>query len=208
MLKIVIYVLIAAVVAAAAGGGFHLYRVAAKNKEEMSRYAGQPVEVTRNFGKTLVVYYSLTGHTRAIAEKIAAKTGADMYEIKTKEKLNGTPWFYLTLRKQLKAKNYPELSGDMPDFGTYNTIFVGAPVWWYTMATPLYAFLQKADFGGKRVVPFSTQGSNVGTYFADFAKEARNAKVLEGASFNNLPAEYAQAEDNKVSRWLNDLPEK
>ncbi len=204
-MKIVIYIVLAAAVAAAAAGWGHLARVAAKNKKEMAQYAGEEEKVTANFGKTLVIYYSLTGHTRAIAEKIAVKTGADVYEIKTKEKLNGKPWFYLTLKKQLKDKKYPELAGYMPDLSVYDTVFVGAPVWWYTMATPLYAFLQQADFAGKKVVPFSTQGSNVGTYFDDFAGEAHNAEILQGASFNNLPAEYARAEDNKVSRWLNSI---
>ena len=204
-MKIVIYIVLAAAVAAAAAGWGHLAKVAAKNKREMAQYVGEEEKVTANFGKTLVIYYSLTGHTRAIAEKIAVKTGADVYEIKTKEKLNGKPWFYLTLKKQLKDKKYPELAGYMPDLSVYDTVFVGAPVWWYTMATPLYAFLQQADFAGKKVVPFSTQGSNVGTYFADFADKARHAEILPGASFNNLPAEYAEAEDNKVSRWLNSI---
>ena len=102
MLKFVVYFVIAAVVIIAAVSVWHLTRVAAGNKEEMSRYAGPEKEFTGHFGKALVVYYSLDGHTREIAEKIREKTGADIYEIKTREKFKKTPWFYLTLKKQLK----------------------------------------------------------------------------------------------------------
>ena len=84
-------------------------------------------------------------------------------------------------------------------------VFVGAPVWWYTIATPGLSFLQQADFQGKKVVPFSTQGSNYGSFFEDFTQRAKNAKLLTSADFNNLPAEYDRAVENKISRWLNSL---
>ena len=93
----------------------------------------------------------------------------------------------------------------MPDFSKYDTVFVGGPVWWYTMSTPMYSFLQQANFAGKKVVPFSTQGSNYGTYFEDFAKMAKNAKLQKEASFNNMPEKYNSAVDNKIAEWLNSL---
>ena len=150
MLKFVVYFVIAAVVVIAAASVWHLMRVAAGNKEEMLRYAGPEKEFTGHFGKALVVYYSLDGHTREIAEKIREKTGADIYEIKTREKFKKTPWFYLTLKKQLKNGEYPELAGELPDPKAYDVVFVGAPVWWYTMATPLFSYLKQTDFGGNR----------------------------------------------------------
>lgn len=124
MLKFVVYFVIAAVVVIAAASVWHLTRVAAGNKEEMSRYAGPEKEFTGHFGKALVVYYSLDGHTREIAEKIREKTGADIYEIKTREKFKKTPWFYLTLKKQLKNGEYPELAGELPDPKAYDIVFV------------------------------------------------------------------------------------
>ena len=182
MLKYLIYILLAAVVIGLIGSGVHLWRVARKNEKEMAPYAGEPVAVTKNLGRVLVVYYSLSGHTREIAEKIRQVTGGDLYEIKTTEKLDSSPWYYLTLRSQLKSGNYPSIENNFPQFAAYDTIFVGAPVWWYTIATPVLSFLQQADFGGKKVVPFSTQGSNYGTFFEDFAARAQNASLAKGAS--------------------------
>ena len=205
MFKYVLYLLAIMIAVGLAVGGIHLYRVAVKNKKEMAAYEGPAAAVERRFGRVLVVYYSLSGHTKDIAERIASKARADIYEIKTKEKLNTTPWYYLTLRRQLKTENYPGLAGALPDFSKYDTVFVGAPVWWYTIATPVLSFLRQADFGGKKVVPFSTQGSNYGTFFEDFASKAKNAKIGKGASFNNLPDKYSAQVDNKIAIWLNSL---
>lgn len=206
MLKYLIYFLVIVSLVSLLIGGIHLYRVAQRNKKEMARYEGEAVTLTANLGKTLVVFYSLSGNTKDIAQRIQSKTGADLYEIATAESIEVSPILYLKLRQQLKNKIYPALSGKMPDFSQYDTIFVGFPVWWYTIATPVLAFLQKADFQGKRVVPFSTQGSNVGTSFDDFAAKAKHAVLLESASFNNLPEKYNQAVDNKITTWLNSLP--
>lgn len=205
MLKYFLYVVVLAIVAGLTCSGVHLYRVAQKNKKEMAPYQTESIKVTKTFGKTLVVYYSLSGHTRDIAQRIQQKTGADIYEIKTAQKIDKYPWFYLNLRRQLKNKKFPKLEGQMPDFTKYDTVFVGFPVWWYTMATPGFSFLKQADFMGKKVVPFSTQGSNVGTFFADFANTAQNAVLLKGNSFNNLPKKYDGAVDNKIAVWLNEL---
>ena len=188
MFKYVLYLLAIMIAVGLAVGGIHLYRVAVKNKKEMAAYEGPAAAVERRFGRVLVVYYSLSGHTREIAE-----------EIKT------TPWFYLTLRRQIKEKNYPVLAGKLPDLSRYDIIFVGAPVWWYTMATPLSAFLEQVDFQGRKVVPFSTQGSNYGSYFEDFTTQAKHAEIQRAQSFNNLPSKYDEAVDNKIVQWLNNL---
>jgi flavodoxin len=205
MLKYVLYLILAALIIGLIAGGLHLYRVSVRNKDEMEKYAGEKIQVSRNFGKVLVVYFSLTGHTREIAEKIKSETGADVYEIKTAEEMPSGPSLYTRSREQIKSGNYPALQGNIPDMESYDLVFVGAPVWWYTVAPPVLSFLNQVDFKGRKVVPFSTQGSNVGTFFEDFKKKAENARVLQGASFNNLPKKYGKAVDNKIAVWLNGL---
>ncbi len=186
-------------------GVIHLFKVAQKNKKELSEYENKEIAYENNLGKVLVVYYSLSGNTKDIAYKIADKTKADIFEVKTKDELKQGPSFYLAIKQQLKSKKYPLLEENIPDFSKYDTVFVGFPVWWYTIATPMLSFLEKADFSDKKVIPFSTQGSNFGTSFADFRNMAKNAKIGEGASFNNVDKKYDKAVDNKISSWLNSL---
>lgn len=205
MLKILGFALAAAVVIGLVVSGIHLFRVAAKNKKEMAQFESGKIAAKPSLGKVLVVYYSLSGHTRDIAERIQKQTGADLFELKTAEPLGSGPAMYLKIKQQLKKGQYPQLAVKLPDIQGYDTVFVGAPVWWYTMATPLWSFLERADFSGKKVVPFSTQGSNYGTFFEDFEKKAKNAHLLKGESFNNLPEKYNEAVDNKIAAWLNKL---
>ena len=161
MIKTVVSILVISAVIVALGSGIHLYKVSQKNKHEMSKYT-LSVRPNAKTGRTLVVYFSLGGHTKAVAEKIA-------------------------------------------DFSKYDTIFVGGPVWWYAPATPLLAFLEKADFKSKKVVPFSTQGSNYGSFFVDFERIAKNAKLRPSASFNNISDKYAREQNNKIISWINSI---
>ena len=206
MLKTIIYILIIAIVLILIASGFHLWRVHQKNQKEMAAYEGAPIAIKNTFGKTLVIYYSLSGHTKQIAEIIQNKTNADIYEIQTVEKIDTTPWFALTVRSQNKTGKYPAITKPLPDLSQYDTIFFGAPVWWYTLATPAKTFLSQVDFQNKRVAPFSTQGSNYGSYFTDFNHMAKNAQLLPSASFNNLGSEYDAAVANKITVWLNSFP--
>lgn len=205
MLKTILYIVVILAVIGGAIAGFHQYRVAQYNKKDLTPFAGEQIPYTGKPGKVLVVYYSLTGHTQNIAEQIAHFTGGDLYRIQTQETFKLGPAFYAQVKKQLKTHEYPALAESAPDMSAYDVIFVGAPIWWYTAATPVWQFWQEADFKGKKVVPFSTQGSNYGTYFEDFKKQAKNAQVLDGAAFNNVDEKYRQAETNKIISWLNGL---
>jgi len=204
MLKIVLSVIILAVIIAGGAGLYHLFKVNAKNKAEMANFENE-VTLDADLGKVLVVYYSLTGHTKDIAEQIANKTNGDLYEIQTVETYS-SPSVYMKSKKELSSKNYPELKKDnLPDMTQYDTIFIGGPVWWYTMAPALYSYLQITDFGNARVAPFSTQGSNFGKFFEDFAQMVKNAQILPSENFNNIDEKYKEQVSNKINAWLNKL---
>ena len=204
MLKIVLYAIVLAAIIIGGASFYHLHKVAGKNKTELASY-NKEIKLNTDLGKVLVVYYSLTGHTKDIAEQIAAKTDADVFEIKTLETYS-SPSVYVKSKKELTGKNYPKIQTEnLPDVTDYDTIFIGGPVWWYTMAPALYSYLQKTDFGGARVVPFSTQGSNFGSFFTDFATQIQNAELLNGADFNNVDEKYKEQVSNKINTWLNNL---
>lgn len=204
MIKNILIVLLAIAVIGIICAIVHNLKVANKNKKELATFAIAE-EYKANLGKVLVVYYSWTGHTQDIAKQIATLTKADVYRVQTAEVFKSSPSFYMRVKKDLKTKQYPQLIGQMPDVSNYDTIIIGGPVWWYTMATPLYSFLGQVDFKGKKVIPFSTQGSNPGTFLEDFKANAKNAEVGTYANFNNVNAKYNTAVHNKIVHWLNNL---
>lgn len=205
MLKVIIYLILIIILVIGSITAFHLSRVALRNQREMKPFEGPEIALKKDFKKVLIIYYSLTGHTKEIAEKIQKKTGGELYEIKTLEPIQKSPWFYLNLRSDLKNKKYPELAGEFPNLQEYDLVFIGSPVWWYTVSTPVLSFLNKADLNGVQIVPFSTQGSNTGTFLEDFVKNAQNASILRYESFNNLSPKYDGAVNNKIINWLNGL---
>ena len=204
MLKIVLSVIILGIIVVGAAGLYHIHNVNTKNKDELASFE-KDIPLDADLGKVLVVYYSLTGHTKDIANQIAAKTHADLYEIQTVETYS-SPSVYMKSKKELSSKNYPELKKDnLPNVAEYDTIFIGGPVWWYTMAPALYSYLQDTDFGHSRVVAFSTQGSNFGSFFEDFAETVQNAQILPSENFNNVDEKYQEQVSNKINAWLNKL---
>lgn len=152
--------------------------------------------------KMLVMYYSLSGNTKAVAEKIQAKTGADIYRIET---VRTYPSAYNPLieeaKRELNENDLPALKGTLPDIASYDLVFVGGPVWWYTVATPVMQFLKQADFAGKKVAPFCTHGGGVGQYFQHFKQQAKNAVVLEGLDLLGDRARSAST-DKALDAWL------
>lgn len=154
-------------------------------------------------GKILVIYYSLSGNTRALAEKIAEKTGADIFVLETER-----PYSMSSIGEETKREvatgNWPVLKGDPPDMREYDCALVGGPVWSHTVSSPVRSLLKQMDFQGKMVAPFLTCGSVTGNYFADFRNNATNALVLDGlecvGSVSGNPA-FA----GRIDAWLADI---
>ena len=181
---------------------YRQYQLHSKLLKEVAQYT-EDVEFKADLGKVLVLYYSLDGHTKDIAERIAKQAKGDVAVIQVLD-VYEKPLVYWTSKKQLEKKTYPAMD-HVPSLEGYHTIFVGGPVWWGTMALPLYGLLDTLKFGGRRVVPFSTQASDYGNFFVDFAAHAQEANLLPSESFNNWPAEYDKELNRKITIWLNKL---
>lgn len=154
--------------------------------------------------KVLVVYFSLTGNTKPVAEKIQQLTGADLFLIETVRTYPlERPAKAEEPKKELESGVWPELKAPPPDMSSYDLILVGGPVWWYTVSTPVRSFLQQADFAGKKVAPFVTHDGDMGDYFQYFRQNARNAVVLDGLDFYKSFEETPDSLDRKVRDWLN-----
>jgi flavodoxin len=163
---------------------------------------------TKGIGSTkvLIIYYSLTGNTKSIAEKIQNKTGGDVFEIKT-AKTYPTEYSALTeeAKRELQTGDLPALKKSPPDMSLYDLIFVGSPVWWYTVSTPVMSFLRQADFAGKKVAAFCTHEGGIGKFFPHFKEQAKNAIVLEGLDLYNVRQVRKGEFDKTLDSWLSKL---
>ena len=132
--------------------------------------------------KMLVLYYSQTGNTKAVAEEIANKLGADIEEITMLEPYD--PDFQTTIDRCMKDREQgilPEIQPVKADLSNYDVIFLGFPVWFGTYAPPVITFLNNADLSGKKIVPFCTFGSGgLESSVKDLIAAEPNAEVLSG----------------------------
>lgn len=152
--------------------------------------------------KTLIVFYSLSGVTRRIAEILQSKTQADMVEIETLRTYTSD---HNEPKKELDTGQLPELKSPPPDMSGYDLILVGGPVWWYTVATPVMRFLQQADFQGKKVAAFCTHMGGLGQYFPHFQKQASHAEVMDGLDIFKPTRSKAAATEAALDEWLGKL---
>ena len=146
--------------------------------------------------KMLVLYYSQTGNTKAVAQEIANKLGADIEEITMVDPYD--PDFQATIdrcKKDQEQGVLPEIQPVKADIANYDVIFLGYPVWFGTYAPPVTSFLNNADFSGKKIVPFCTFGSGgLESSVKDLAVAEPGAEILSGygvraARMEAMPAE-------------------
>lgn len=150
--------------------------------------------------KILVVYYSWSGNTEAVAKKIQSETRADLFEI---ELQNPYPMDYSACVEEYRADKRENrvrpLKKKMGNIADYDIIFLGSPIWSGTIAPPVKTFLSGHDLSGKRIIPFVTHGGGgAGSSFTDMKKLAPRAGFSKGLSLYGSRSGF----DGEVKKWL------
>lgn len=132
--------------------------------------------------KVLVLYYSQTSNTKAVATEIATKLNADIEEIVAVNPYDGD--FQATIDRCIVEREQGTVTEIKPlaaDIANYDVIFIGYPVWFGTYAPPVATFLANTDLSGKKIVPFCTFGSGgLESSVKDMAEKQPKAEILTG----------------------------
>ena len=161
----------------------------AKNDTKSNTKAGG--SAMNNTGKALVVYFSATGTTKGVAQRLAGAIGADIFEIVpakpyTDADLN---WRNKQSRSSVEMadrKSRPAIAKAAPELAKYTAVYIGFPIWWYREPSIIDTFVESnaAALAGKTIVPFATSGgSGMGDSTANLQALAPKAKVTEGRRF-------------------------
>ncbi|MFK0161311.1 flavodoxin [Rhizobium sp. NPDC090279] len=151
--------------------------------------------------RVLVVYYSYTGHTGAVAEKLRAFLAADLYEIQMRAPYPLDMQRAAELSKyELETGELPPLLDNLPRPSKYDLILVGGPVWWNTITPPVMSFLEHTDFEGRKVAPFATYVLEPAHYEKNFAAQARSASLLSSLMVSEFELIQGQA-DKAITSW-------
>ena len=132
--------------------------------------------------KVLVLYYSQSDNTKAVAQEISTALGADLEEIVPVEPYNGT--YDETIQRCIREREeeiLPKIQPVLADVSAYDVVFIGYPIWFGTCALPMLTCLGEIDLSGKKVVPFCTFGSGgLFSSAADIANRQPEAEMLPG----------------------------
>ena len=131
--------------------------------------------------KALVVVYSYTGNTKAVADEIIKRFNTDFVIIEAK-KYDGFTGGTTAAIDAWKEVITTEIKPETVDLSYYNLIFLGAPIWWYRPAVPLWTFVEKNDFKDKPVVLFNTFNSKFKPKYID---EFKNLVIKRGGKFHD-----------------------
>ena len=155
--------------------------------------------------RKLVAYFSASGVTAKVAEKLSEAIGADLYAIEpevpyTKADLD---WMDKKSRSTIEMNNpasRPAITGKRDNMNDYDTVFVGFPIWWYVAPTIINTFLESYDLTGKTIIPFATSGgSDMGKTNEKLLPSCKGAKLLDGKVFK------ASVSGADLAKWAEGL---
>ncbi len=158
--------------------------------------------------RKLVAYFSASGVTAKVAEKLSEAIGADLYAIEpevpyTKADLD---WMDKKSRSTIEMNNpasRPAIAGKRDNMNDYDTVFVGFLIWWYVAPTIINTFLESYDLTGKTIIPFATSGgSDMGKTNEKLLPSCKGAKLLDGKVFK------ASVSGADLAKWAEGLENK
>ncbi len=152
--------------------------------------------------KILVTYFSASGVTKKVAERVAKIADADLFEIKPKEHYTGEDlnWMNKQSRSSVEMNNpdsRPKIENMVENMEMYDTVIIGFPIWWYTAPTIIKSFLESYDFSDKKIALFATSG---GSGFGNTVKDLipcvdDTAKFVSEKVMNGVS-------DDEIKNWI------
>lgn len=208
MISIILTGFVAASMLAGCGAGTSNNKKNDTEKTTSDKAAGSSAnKTTDGSGKTLVVYYSATGNTKDVAETIAKITDGDLFEIEPKEPYTDDDLDWTDDDSRVSKEHEDEslrdvelVSTDVDNWESYDTVYIGYPIWWGIAAWPVDNFVKANDFTGKTVVPFCTAASSgIGDSGNLLEKMAGTGDWKEGERFRG------GASKSDVTEWVDSL---
>lgn len=162
-----------------------------------------------NDGRYLVLYCSRTSNTEGVAQRIGTTLGCDLIEVEPETPYD-TDYNAMLERSQqeqaaIEVGNFPPVKTSVESFEEYDIIFIGYPIWYSHMATPMQTFLHEhaAKLAGKRIALFATSGSSgISTSVSDARKHCPDATYTESLLLTS--GTLSQAE-SRVAEWLSKI---
>lgn len=151
--------------------------------------------------RALIAYFSASGTTKRLAERLAERSGSDLFEIEpvqpyTRADINWNDKQSRSSCEMSDPASRPAIKRNCPDLSSYDVVFVGFPIWWYIALAIVNTFLESGNFEGKKIVPFATSGgSGMGKTSQSLMLSASRATIEVGEVLN-------RASDGRIASFV------
>lgn len=156
--------------------------------------------------KALVVYFTWTnGNTERIAKALQQALQADILKITAPDDYHeGYDTVVRKSQEEIRRGYRPRVEPAKVDLSGYDTVAIGSPTWWYTIAPPMRTFLEANDFAGKTVVPFATNGGWPGHALEDIEKACKGADFVPGLAvqFDSTGGSQLVSSQDEIRIWI------
>ncbi|AZV56895.1 flavodoxin [Clostridium sp. AWRP] len=157
-------------------------------------------------GKILVVYYSLEGNTRLIAETISKEISGDILEIKPKKSIDPhSKMRYFIGGKQAMTKEKPEILPYDINPEDYDLLFIGTPVWAWTFSPAIRSFFANTNLKGKKIALFSCNGGSNGKTFENMKEQLEGNEFLGEIEFKDPLKNDTEENIERAKKWCNSI---
>ena len=179
--------------------------VVSENAESASDEASESSSADE--AKTLIVYFSASGSTEKVANVIAKETGGNLFELEPTNPYSSEDLDWTADGSRVNLEHDDEslrsielVNTSVEDWNTYDTVFIGYPIWWGIAAWPVNEFITSNDFSDKTVIPFCTSASSgIGESAALLSEMAGTGNWQDGHRFSS------SASDSEITEWLTTL---
>lgn len=156
--------------------------------------------------KTLIIFYSLEGNTKLIAQGIAGAINVDILELKPKIEINPKGFMkYFQGGKEAMMKIKPELLPLEKNPQDYDVLFIGSPVWAWTYASPLNTFFSQNVLLNKKIALFCCYKGGKGNIFSNMKKSLSNNQILGEIDFRDPLKNNTDIHIQKAVKWAEDV---
>ena len=178
-----------------------------ETQDDTEETAGDTSDAASGSGNVLIAYYSATGNTEEVANVIADATGGDLFELEPVEPYTDDDLNWTDDNSRVSQEHEDEslrdvelVSSTPENWDSYDTVFIGYPIWWGIAAWPVDSFVESNDFTGKMVIPFATSASSgMGESGQLLEEMAGTGEWQEGQRFRS------GADEADVQEWVNGL---
>ena len=178
-----------------------------ETQDDTEETAGDTSDAASGSGNVLIAYYSATGNTEEVAYVIADATGGDLFELEPVEPYTDDDLNWTDDNSRVSQEHGDEslrdvelVSSTPENWDSYDTVFIGYPIWWGIAAWPVDSFVESNDFTGKTVIPFATSASSgMGESGQLLEEMAGTGEWQEGQRFRS------GADEADVQEWVNGL---